>query len=97
MCWIYACTDADCDQQFAPFNQQWAMERVHESVAALDDLLDAFAFAVHDGKFITPKARCKAVRGRQYGQSPGHGLQYTVPCGVSHAVIEVLEIVQIQK
>jgi hypothetical protein len=52
---IDACTDAYGDQQFAALDQQWTVS-VYKGVAALDDLLDALAIAVHQARPRTSAA-----------------------------------------
>ena len=80
----------------ASIDRQRLLECAQEGHACLADCSDAVCPFDNHGEFITAEP-CGESRGRHFLQTVGHALQHTVAVPMADAVVEVLEVVEIEE
>src|SRR5450755_2001624 len=89
--------DADADQKLPLLNEQRLLKRAHEGATGACNLLHAAGALLDDSEFIAPQASGESAKLGRLAQALRDPLQDQVAKRVSHAVIDVLEIVEIKE
>src|SRR3984957_11482561 len=89
--------DTDADNQIAPINRQGRLERLDDREPRPPDVLQIGGVSDDDCKFIAAQARREADFPCRVLQAMRKTDQDTVAKGVSHAVIQILEIIDIEE
>ena len=93
----HACTEAEAHEQLAAFDDERFLETAHDPVRGeLDFLGPARLFEDHDELVAAqPRAVAEVAHGR--AQAIRHCLQHAVSEHVAHAVVDGLEIVEVEE
>src|ERR1700679_1415741 len=94
---IDARTDADIDDQFPMINSQRPLKGLNNFQAGRPDALHVASIFQGDCELIAAESCRKPERSYRLLQTLGKTCQHAVAEGVSHAVIDILEIIDVEK
>jgi len=95
---VDARSHADTDAQLAAVDRQRAMELLDNLRAHGFDVLDRRHVLAHDREFVTAEARAERLAEQPVQPQPlAHGLQHAIAERVAEAVVDRLEVVEIDR
>src|ERR1700735_1625082 len=94
---IDARTDTDIDDQFPMINTQRPLKGLNNLQAGRADALQVASIFQGDRELIAAESCRKPERSHRLLQTSGKTHQHAVAEGVSHAVIDILEIINVDK
>ncbi len=89
--------EAEAHEQFAPVDDQRLLETADDPVGCPLDVLRAPRRCANHRELVAAEARAVAEVADGGAQALGHGLQHAVAEHVTHAVVDVLEVVEVQE
>ncbi len=89
---------ADADKQLTAFDEHGSLECAHELATDPGDVCNSGRCRVYDGEFVPSEAGGEASGStRRFPQAVRNALQHEIAKRVTHAVVDILEVVQIEE
>ena len=90
-------TEAEAHQELAPVDDERLLEALHQPVRGALDVCGRLHPLDDDGELVAAEARAEADLPHHRAQALGNRLQHAVAEHVAHAVVDVLEVVEVEE